>query len=445
MARIPRAALDYVTGQLNGLSADAQSKTLRVLEALDWDPADPENVASCRSAVVEALASILPTYADAAAQASADFYDACRETVVGEPFGAKAISGYDPAATEGAVRSLVRFVIQDGNARRFNDQVLRRVDYEMKRAAGNSMVENGEADELGARYARVPSGSETCPFCTMLASRGFVYRTANKAGALSHYHPDCDCRIVCSWETRESGPSRRRSFDVEVEGYDMDALYDRYVEDLRSGRLSLDAVARNTSHVQNWKGERFGSYKDFADFIAEAEDMEDLQARCAVVEGEWAGSGLSRKYRSMLRLAVTRKKTEIRLADPGVCPGAIYEKPRERLEEHERAGVDHLVRNGKHPVVRAEDPGAKANIDFLIDGDLYEMKNVTGDSSASNQVKRARIKWYKLGIESPMRCVFTTEGSFISFEEACESLESRRHEGEVFVVLSDQGEMITLE
>lgn len=444
MAMIPRTALDYVTEQINGLSADAQAKVLKVLQALDWKPDDADNIAACRQAVVDALASIMPTYTDAAAQASADFYDATRQLVVGEPLGAQAISGYDPRKTEGAVRSFVRFVLED-RVETFNDQVLQRIDYETKRAAGTSMIENGKRDPLKPRYARVPTGSETCAFCIMLASRGFVYHTEGTAGAVDHYHANCDCRIVCGWDTYASGASRRRASGVEVEGYDMDALYDQYVDDLRSGRLKLGDVAKNTSHVQNWKSEDFKSYKDFADFIEGAKDMEDLQYRCAVVESEWANSGLSSKYYEMMRLKVAKKKTGIRKNDPGISGGAIYEKPREALEDHEKAGVDHLVRNGITPVVRAEDPTAKANIDFEIDGDLYEMKNVKNDSSASNQIKRARIKWYKLGIESPMKCVFTTEDSTKSFDEICKSLEMRRHEGEVLIVLSKNGDMVTLE
>ena len=438
---IPHAAVDFLTEEINGISADAQARVLKVLQGINWTP---DNIAECRDLVIQALAAVMPTYTTMAAQASADFYDASREMMVGEPLGAQAISGYRPEATEGAVRGFVRFVLED-RVESFNDQVLQRIDYETKRAAGTSMIENGKRDPLKPRYARVPTGSETCAFCIMLASRGFVYHTEGTAGAVDHYHANCDCRIVCGWDTFASGVSRRRAYGVEVEGYDMDALYDQYVDDLRSGRLKLSDVAKNTSHVQNWKSEDFKSYKDFADFIDDAKDMEDLQYRCAVVETEWANSGLSSKYYEMMRLKVAKKKTEIRKNDPGISGGAIYEKPREALEDHEKAGVDHLVKNGIIPVVRAEDPTAKANIDFEIDGDLYEMKNVTNDSSASNQVKRARIKWFKLNMETPMKCVFTTEDSDIPFDDICASLRKRRRDGEVFVVLSKDGDMVILE
>ena len=212
-ATIPRVAVDFLTEEINGISADAQARVLEVLRGIKWTP---ENVAECRELVLQALAAVMPTYTDMAAQASADFYDAARELCVGEALGAKAISGYDQGKTDGAVRALVQSIVDGGPVERFNGQVLQRVDYEMKRAAGTSMLENGRADPAGPRFARVPTGSETCEFCLMLASRGFVYRSERSAGALDHWHANCDCRIVASWDADS------------VEGYDPDDLYLRW-------------------------------------------------------------------------------------------------------------------------------------------------------------------------------------------------------------------------
>lgn len=70
-----------------------------------------------------------------------------------------------------------------------------------------------EIDSRQQRFARVPSGRETCGFCTMLASRGFVYRSAEKA---SSYHRYCDCVLVPGYP------------GIEVDGYDPDGLYQQY-------------------------------------------------------------------------------------------------------------------------------------------------------------------------------------------------------------------------
>ena len=217
---IPRAAVDFLTEEINGISADAQARVLEVLQGIQWTP---ENIAECRDLVIQALAAVMPTYTTMTAQASADFYDAARELVVGEKMGARAISDYDPAKTEGAVRGFVRFVLRD-DVQTFNDQVLQRIDYEMKLSAANSTIENGKRDKRKPRYARVPTGSETCDFCLMLASRGFVYNSQSTA-SMGHVHSGCDCRIVAGWD------------GMEVEDYDPRSIYDRWQD-------AIDAKAR---------------------------------------------------------------------------------------------------------------------------------------------------------------------------------------------------------
>ena len=217
---IPRAAVDFLTEEINGISADAQARVLKVLQGINWTP---ENIAECRDLVIQALAQVMPTYTTMAAQASADFYDAARELALGERLGAVAISDFDMRKTEGAVRGFVRFVL-DGRVETFNEQVLQRIDYEMKRSANMSVVENGRRDPKRVRYARVPTGAETCDFCLMLASRGFVYQSEGTAGA-GHTHSACDCRCIPGWD------------GMEVEDYDPRSIYDRWQD-------AIDAKAK---------------------------------------------------------------------------------------------------------------------------------------------------------------------------------------------------------
>lgn len=125
---------------------------------------------------------------------------------------------------------------------------------------------------------------------------------------------------------------------------------------------------------------------------------------------------------------------------------AKYVKSRDSLEEHEKAGIDYLLLNGFDIETIDEDPHAPANLDISMNGELWEMKNLTNlASSVSNQVKRARIKWFKLGLSSPSRCVFTNEGNEDGFDETCVALEKRRRPGEVFVVVSSNGVVNVLE
>ena len=210
MAQISRAALDFLTKEINGISADAKAKVARVLKELDWN-----DVSACRDAVVDVVNAVLDNYGLAAGQAAADFFDVSREIAVGEKLGAIATADRDPAATEGAIRAFVDKV-NGGDYDAFERLVLSRIDYEIKRAAGTTMTANAARDPLRPKYARVPSGSETCRFCLMLASRGFVYSSKRNAGAVDHYHNDCDCRVVCDW----TGGG--------VEGYDPDEIAERW-------------------------------------------------------------------------------------------------------------------------------------------------------------------------------------------------------------------------
>lgn len=259
MATIPRAALDYVTEQINGLSADAQAKVLKVLESIEWTP---DNIAECRDLVIQALAAVMPTYTDAAAQASADFYDASRTLCIGEPMGAVAISGYEPEKTDRAIRSFVRFV-ERGEVEKFNDQVLQRVDYECMRSAGNSMFRNGANDTRHPKFARVPTGAETCDFCLMLASRGFVYSSKMSAGGvkLDHYHSGCLCRVVAGWD------------GDDVEGYDTDEIYDRW----QSG---IDAIATERAEKRGTtvEEERSKIMRGYANSAKHAKKLAKMQA-----------------------------------------------------------------------------------------------------------------------------------------------------------------------
>lgn len=255
-AIIPRAAVDFLTEEINGISADAQARVLRVLQSIRWTP---ENVAECRGLVIQALAAVMPTYTTMAAQASADFYDAAREMVVGERLGAQAISDYDMRKTEGAVRGFVRFVL-DGRVDTFNDQVLQRIDYEMKRSANMSVVENGRRDPKRVRYARVPTGAETCDFCLMLASRGFVYQSEGTAGA-SHCHSSCDCRVAPGWD------------GMEVEGYDTQAIYDRWQD-------AIDAKARERAEKRGTtvEEEREKIFRGYANSAKHAKKLARMRA-----------------------------------------------------------------------------------------------------------------------------------------------------------------------
>lgn len=69
------------------------------------------------------------------------------------------------------------------------------------RALNETIMANAKRDRSkGVRFARVPTGRETCTFCVMLAGRGAVYHTRESAGEFGHFHRHCDCKVVPGFE-----------------------------------------------------------------------------------------------------------------------------------------------------------------------------------------------------------------------------------------------------
>lgn len=92
-----------------------------------------------------------------------------------------------------------------------------------------TVARNVQLDPSKPRFARVPTGAKTCAWCTLLASRGFVYLSEKTAGIVAEdYHDDCNCEIVPQWS----------SGNAHIAGYDPDLMYSQYLaarEEANSG------------------------------------------------------------------------------------------------------------------------------------------------------------------------------------------------------------------
>ncbi len=243
---IPRSLLDWLTAGINTISAGSQGKLADALATIDLTG----DVADVREQVIALMDGICGASTDGVAEIAAQFYNACRETEIGYPIDFMPNNGRNPAATDGAVRAFAEKLVE-GKQQEFVDACLQRVDYELKVAAAQTCLNAAKSDPRTPRFARVPDGEETCDFCLMLASRGFVYRNEVTA---SHAHANCDCRIVPSWG------------DDSVEGYDTKEIYDRWqrsIDDLAEQRAErngttfdderkkiMDAYARAASNAK---------------------------------------------------------------------------------------------------------------------------------------------------------------------------------------------------
>lgn len=218
--QIPRSYIDGFADSLEKLSDEMKQRLADALSSINWDA----SVADVRNQLISIMQVYCGESADVASMLAAEFYDGLREYQVGEPLGAVATSGtYSDEAVDSFVRSAVQLLVDHGLDA--VPEVIRamtsRVGYETKSAAGETIFRNGERDSKRVRFARIPRGSKTyphgCPFCQMLASRGFVYRNAKTAGEMNHFHADCQCMVVPGFGD-----------NPKVEGYDPNEYLDRW-------------------------------------------------------------------------------------------------------------------------------------------------------------------------------------------------------------------------
>lgn len=234
MDQIPSGYLRSLTDAINAMVGDArQVSEAKVAELLA--SGDYETPLDLAQDLFDELEPLIAATAENAASVSAQSYDLLRMASVGEPMGATPYSAHDPETTHDAFFGMAR---KHATISPFLTDVMNRVDYEAKRASGETMTSNGVRDPKRPKFARIPQGPHTCQFCLMLASRGFAYYTEESAGGLTRFHENCDCKVVPQW----GGES--------YEGYDPDEYYRQYQEALRSGELDTEQLQRASAKAR---------------------------------------------------------------------------------------------------------------------------------------------------------------------------------------------------
>lgn len=210
---------------------------------------------------------------------------------------------------------------------------------QVKRRANRTMAENCARD--GVRYARVPAGSETCGFCIMLASRGFVYTTPEAA---AHAHDGCDCKVMPGFP------------GMEVDGYDPEKLYRiwRRIDDAKIFDEGLyhghvKSVIADAKRLEKEYGASWTDFKRTGDFDA------TVNAYLGSIQG----------------------------------PGSLSAEPGDKLWGKEIqlgswfSSRGHIVQFKKPSSLKGDHTA-----DMYIDGELWEAKRVT---SSSRKKLRRRV------------------------------------------------------
>lgn len=294
------------------MSSQAQAELRRQLRQVDYSrPVD-----EWRSTVVGIMDACCGGASQVAAMESAIFYDGLRERVLGRAMGSRAQDGRTSIATEKAVKAFIAKLLE-GEYEEFERLCCERIDYEVTVASGRCMVYNSGMDPSEPRFARIPQGETTCDFCIMLASRGPVYHTAETAGALTKYHPHCDCLIMPVWgsyavKTKAGGTIRRGG--TQYEGYDPDAYFDQYLNQMLNpshtgggAQGATGGKAATTTGRTVWKEAaskglvRFEDIHALTSYIRDATSYEDLCQRLKDINKEIEHYGLSDKQMGHLQ------------------------------------------------------------------------------------------------------------------------------------------------
>ena len=193
-------------------------------------------VAEKREAAKLIMEGFVQAYDDKAAEFASQWYDYRAEQGGARLKQAVTMTVYEPGSVDDVARYQAKKLAKEGDATfaRACGEFARNDAF---RSLNETIIANvGRDRDKGAMFARVPTGTETCTFCLMLASRGAVYHSRKTAGEWRHFHRGCDCKVVPSFE---GDP------DAElVQGVKPRELYERIVlMERRTGLSFADSKA----------------------------------------------------------------------------------------------------------------------------------------------------------------------------------------------------------
>lgn len=215
---IPRKQFDAYNEAVAGLSGGAAAQVESEVRA--WCSANPDaTVAECREYAKDVMNGAVQVYGEAAAALAAEWYDAQADGSGRRLPSAVTSAVYAPEKVDEAARYQAR-KLASGDVRGFARACGEYASNDVLRSLNETIIENVGRDKgEGVRFARVPTGAETCSFCYMLSSRGAVYHSRKTAGEFKHFHRRCDCKVVPGFEADQ---------DAEiVEGYDPKGMRER--------------------------------------------------------------------------------------------------------------------------------------------------------------------------------------------------------------------------
>ncbi len=213
---IPKALYNNYATRLDGLKGLAQKYITANLKAyLKREP----TVSEVREFSTQILELCARAYGLQASVLASAMYDVTADLIGDADLDAAETVDPDDEWSASKIAHYQAGKLVDGDTQSFVKSMAEAARDRVATYADQTFIQNSlrPADKkAGMRFARILTGLENCTFCTMLASRGFVYTTYDSAYQLGRRHRNCDCTVI-------SGPA-----GADIEGYDKDAIYDRW-------------------------------------------------------------------------------------------------------------------------------------------------------------------------------------------------------------------------
>ncbi len=235
MTSIPQQTLNAYEQVLGKLSTNAQGALERALSSIDF-----RNKQVAIKQIEEVVVALTGASTEVASLIGADFYDEISRQATGVSVNTEAYNSYNPKGDFVAINALMHSVQAQEDEAKFINEMLERLDMQIRKSANDSVIENGYHDKRRPRFARVPDSPKPCLFCIMLASRGAVYYSKESAGeglgGTNRYHNNCKCKIVPVFD------------DMSIENYDPQELYEQWQKKYTD--LAKKRSKRNGTTVQ---------------------------------------------------------------------------------------------------------------------------------------------------------------------------------------------------
>lgn len=256
---ISKVDFDNYNKEIDELTRRAAQDTQAQISA--WIRLNPDaTVAEIRNFAKESMSGIVKVYTEAASVLAARWYDTQAEKHHKKLPSAITAAVYVPDKSKEVAHYQAKKLVK-GDIAGFVKSCGEYVSNDTLRALNETIMLNAKRDrEEGVRFARVPTGTETCIFCTMLASRGAVYYSRKTAGEFNHFHRGCNCKVVQGYEDAPRA--------MLVEGHNPDdylRIYNRTQDALKTGRqlykLSKEEIEAEVQTIADGLSQALASFK----------------------------------------------------------------------------------------------------------------------------------------------------------------------------------------